>query len=104
MAVLDQPVDILLGKDNSDDVELTRKALRRERLANRIEVARGGEEALDFLFSRNSFAHHTSEPPPRLDLLDLKLPKVDGLEVWKEIKNDPRTKTLPVVSFRTEVR
>ena len=90
-------VDILLVEDNADDVELALHALRKGRLANRIQVARDGEEALEFLFCTGAFSHRSFDNPPRLVLLDLKLPKVDGMEVLKQIKNDPRTKTIPVV-------
>jgi len=89
--------DILLVEDNPEDVELTMHALRRENLANHIEVARDGEEALDFLFCRGPYAHRSFERPPRLVLLDLKLPKVDGTEVLRAVKSDPRTKAIPVV-------
>ena len=89
--------DILLVEDNKDDLELTLHALRKERLANRIEVARDGEEALDFLFCRGQHSHRSFDRPPRLVLLDLKLPKVDGMEVLKKLKSDPRTRTIPVV-------
>jgi CheY-like chemotaxis protein len=92
-----QEVDILLVEDNQDDLELTLHALRKERLANRIQVSRDGEEALDFLFCRNSFAERSPDQPPRLVLLDLKLPKVDGMEVLKQLKADARTRTIPVV-------
>jgi CheY-like chemotaxis protein len=90
-------VEILLVEDNLADVELTLHALRQEKVANHIEVARDGEEALDFLFCRESFAGRSFENPPHLVLLDLKLPKVDGMEVLREVKNDPRTKAIPVV-------
>jgi CheY-like chemotaxis protein len=90
-------VDILLVEDNSDDMELALHTLRRERLANRIHVARDGEEALDFLFCKGAFSDRSFDQPPRLVLLDLKLPKVDGMEVLKQLKDDPRTKTIPVV-------
>jgi two-component system response regulator len=90
-------LDILLVKDNQDDMDLALHALRREKLANNIFVARDGEEALDFLFCRGAFAQRSFDHPPKLVLLDLKLPKVDGLEVLKQIKLDLRTKTIPVV-------
>src|SRR5271166_3516092 len=72
-------------------------ALRLEKLANRIFVVRDGEQALDFLFYRGTFAHRSFDYPPKLVLLDLKLPKVDGMEMLKQVKSDPRTKTIPVV-------
>ena len=72
-------------------------ALRQENLANRIQVVRDGEEALDFIFCRGSFNGRSFDSPPRVILLDLKLPKVDGMEVLREVKSDPRTKAIPVV-------
>lgn len=90
-------VDILLVEDNQDDVELTLHALRRERLANRIFVVRDGEEALDFLFCSGSYADRSFDHPPRLTLLDLKLPRVNGMEVLQRVKADERTKNTPVV-------
>ncbi len=90
-------LDILLVEDNQDDVDLALHALRREKLANNIVTVRDGEEALDFLFCRGAFAHRSFEYPPKLVLLDLKLPKVDGMEVLKQVKSDPRTKTIPIV-------
>ena len=86
-------VDILLVEDNQDDVELTLHALRKENLANNIHVARDGEEALEFLH-RNG---NSGACPPKLVLLDLKRPKIDGMEVLKQLKSDPRTKHIPVV-------
>lgn len=89
--------DILLIEDSPNDAELAIRALRREHLANNIFIARDGEEALDFLFCRGLFAARSFEHPPKLVLLDLKLPKVDGVEVLKQLKNDPRTRSIPVV-------
>lgn len=90
-------IEILLVEDNPDDVELAVHALRREQLANDITVARDGEEALDFVFCRGPHADRRFHSPPRLILLDLKLPKVEGLEVLRAIKSDPRSKAIPVV-------
>lgn len=89
--------EILLVEDNADDVELTMHTMRQENLANSIVVTRDGEEALDFLFCRGAFSERSFEHPPKVILLDLKLPKVDGLEVLREIKQDPRTRAIPVV-------
>jgi two-component system response regulator len=90
-------VDILLVEDNQDDRDLALHSLRRENLANKIVVARDGEEALDFLFCRGASANRSFDHPPKLVLLDLKLPKVDGIEVLRQIKAEPRTRTIPVV-------
>ena len=90
-------VDILLVEDNPDDLELALHALRKENLANRIQVARDGEEALDYVFARDDYAGANGYNIPKLILLDLKLPKVDGIEVLRQIKTHPRTKTIPVV-------
>ena len=90
-------VDILLVDDSQDDVDLTLHALRSENLANTVFVARDGEEALDFLFCSGPHAKRSFEHPPKLVLLDLKLPKVDGMQVLKQVKSDARTKNIPVV-------
>ena len=89
--------DILLVEDSHDDAELAIHALRREHLANHIYIARDGEEGLDFLFCRGAFSSRTFDHPPKLVLLDLKLPKVDGIEVLRQIKGDSRTRAVPVV-------
>jgi CheY-like chemotaxis protein len=86
-------LDILLVEDNQDDMDLALHALRREKLANRIFVARDGEEALDFLFCRGTHAHRAFDRPPKIVLLDLKLPKVDGLEVLRQLKGTPGRRT-----------
>ncbi len=90
-------VEILLVEDNPDDLEMALHALRKMNLANHIQIARDGVEALDFIFCRGPHAGRTVESGPKVILLDLKLPKVDGLEVLRQIKNDPRTKSIPVV-------
>jgi CheY-like chemotaxis protein len=94
---MNSSVDILLVEDNQDDIDLALHALRHNKLANSIFVVRDGEEALDFLFCRGVFAGRTFDHPPKLVLLDLKMPKIGGLEVLKELKGDPRTKSIPVV-------
>ncbi len=90
------PKEILLVEDNPKDLELTLHALRKENLNNSIEVARDGEKALDFLFCRGTHSKRSFESPPKLIILDLKLPKVDGLEVLRAIKSDTRTRAIPV--------
>jgi len=93
----DNEVELLLAEDDPNDVELTLLALRKHKLGNKIHVARDGEEALDFLFCRGPYAGRNACTPPRVILLELKLPKVSGLEVLKAIKEDPRTRPVPVV-------
>ena len=90
-------VEILLVEDNPNDAELTLYALKKYNVANHIEVARDGAEALDYVFCTGAYAHRRIENGPKVVLLDLKLPKVDGLEVLRRIKADPRTRTIPVV-------
>jgi len=90
-------IEILLVEDNPDDLEMSLHALRKAKIANRVQVARDGQEALDFIFCEGDFADRTMDHGPRVILLDLKLPKVDGLEVLKRIKSDPLTRKIPVV-------
>jgi two-component system, response regulator len=90
-------VEVLLVEDNSSDAELTLHALRKNKLADQIQLARDGEEALDFLFCRGAFSSRRFERAPTLVLLDLKLPKVDGLQVLRAVKSDPRTKAIPII-------
>ena len=93
----EKPIEILLVEDNPNDVELTLHALKKHNLANRVEVVRDGAEALEFIFCSGAYAHRSVENGPRVILLDLQLPKVDGLEVLRRVKADPRTKMIPVV-------
>lgn len=90
-------IEILLVEDNPDDVELTLRALRKHNLANNVQVVRDGAEALEFIFGTGAYAGRDINHKPRVIFLDLKLPKVDGLEVLRKVKSDERTKTIPVV-------
>ncbi len=92
-----QCVDILLVEDNPRDIELTLKAFERANIANSIHVARDGAEALNFAFGTGPHAQRRLNHPPQVVLLDLKLPKVSGLEVLRRLKVDPRTATIPVI-------
>lgn len=94
---MDNQVEILLVEDNPDDVELALHALRRNNLANKIHVVRDGAEALDFLLSGEHHNEHSLFKLPKVILLDLKLPKVDGLEVLRQIRKNRRTRFIPVV-------
>jgi CheY-like chemotaxis protein len=90
-------IEILLVEDNPDDLDMALRALRKAHLANHIQVARDGAEALEFIFATGAHTGRKVENGPRVILLDLKLPKVDGLEVLRRVKADARTKIIPVV-------
>ncbi|HEV8642459.1 MAG TPA: response regulator [Methylomirabilota bacterium] len=96
---MNEPLPILLVEDNPADVELTLRAFKRRKLANAITVARDGEEALDYMHRRGHFVNEA--PLPGLILLDLRLPKVDGLDVLREIKSHPVYRNIPVVVLTT---
>ena len=103
--MIEKQVDILLVEDNPNDAELAMRALKKHNLANNVMHVSDGVEALDFLFARGEFAGRDVGDRPKLILLDLKLPKVDGLEVLRAVKGDPRTALTPVVvltSFKEE--
>jgi two-component system response regulator len=90
-------VDILLVEDSPQDAELTIRALKKHKLANRVHVVEDGAEALDFVFARGEYAHRDISKPPKVIFLDLKLPKVSGLDVLRALKQDERTRFIPVV-------
>jgi two-component system response regulator len=90
-------VEILLVEDNSRDAELTIRALKKHNLANRLFHVEDGAEAIDFLFARGKYEGRRTDVSPKVVLLDLKLPKVNGLEVLRLMKNDPQLRTIPVV-------
>lgn len=96
-----KPVDILLVEDNPDDVDLALYALRRHQLANHIHVVRDGTEALDFVFCRGDYQERNFSQNPKLILLDLNMPKLNGLEVLEAIRADPSTAGIPVVILTT---
>ncbi len=91
------PVEILLVEDNPSDVELTLRSLEKNNVTNRVHVARDGAEALDFIFGTGAYRGRSLNEGPKVILLDLKLPKVDGLEVLRRIKGDPQSQKIPVV-------
>jgi two-component system response regulator len=92
-----QKVEILLVEDNPHDAEMTIRALKKANLANRLTHVKDGAEALDFIFARGPFSDRQIENRPKVILLDIKMPKVDGIEVLRQIKANETTKTIPVV-------
>jgi len=90
-------IEVLLVEDNPSDAELTLRALRKNNLANKLVHVKDGAEAIDFVFAQGAFINRKVENAPKVVLLDLKLPKVDGIEVLRRIKSDDRTKKIPVV-------
>ncbi|MBI5055750.1 MAG: response regulator [Nitrospirae bacterium] len=96
-----QTRNILLVEDNPDDVKLTLRALKKNRILNEVVVAQDGVEALDYLFGTGNFAGRDMSVMPQVILLDLKMPRIDGLEVLQRIRADERTRLLPVVILTT---
>ncbi len=90
-------IEILLVEDNMSDAELTIRALKKNNLANKLVHLKDGAEALDFIFAQGQFSERKVENGPKVILLDLKMPKINGIEVLKKIKADERTKKIPVV-------
>lgn len=99
-----QPVKILLVEDNLQDIEITRRALAKGKIRNELYVARDGQEALDYLYREGIFSDPASAPRPGMILLDLNLPKVDGLTILKRIKNDPSLKSIPIIALTVSPR
>ena len=97
--MIDRPVEILLVEDNPSDIELTLYALKKYHVADRIDIARDGVQALEYLFRTGAYASRQAEELPQLILLDLKLPKLDGLEVLRQIKANQQTHTIPVIAL-----
>ncbi len=92
-----ESLEILLVEDNPDDIELTVHAFNRHHLSNRLQICRDGAEALDYLFGRGAYEGRNVDNIPKVVLLDLKLPKLGGIEVLAAIRGDPRTRAIPVV-------
>ena len=93
----DEQVEILLAEDNAEDAEMTMRALRRNNLANQLHWVKDGAEALDYLFCTGAYAARSASRPPKLVLLDIKMPKIDGIEVLRRLKQHEQTRGIPVV-------
>jgi CheY-like chemotaxis protein len=93
----EREVEILLVEDNANDAELTLRALKKNNLANKVFLVKDGAEALDFIFARGAYAGRKIQDGPKVIFLDLKLPKIDGLEVLRQVKSNEKTKVIPVV-------
>jgi len=94
---MNQEIDILLVEDNSSDAEMTIAALGKNHLANKLLHVKNGEEALDFIFAQGKYTDRHIDQKPKVILLDLKMPKVNGIEVLQKIRSDERTKNIPIV-------
>ena len=90
-------IDLLLVEDNPEDLELALRALRKANLAHNVHVCRDGAEAVDYVFCQGAYAKRQIADTPKVIMLDLKLPKIDGIEVLRRLRADPRTKTIPIV-------
>lgn len=94
-------INLLLVEDRAEDAELALLALNKHKLVNQIKWVKDGQEALDFLFCQGEYVNRGNEINPKLILLDLKMPKVDGLEVIKAVRNNPKTQNIPIVALTT---
>ncbi|MCX6207409.1 MAG: response regulator [Bacteroidetes bacterium] len=90
-------IEILFAEDNMDDAMLTIRALKKSGLTNKIQHVKDGAEALDFIYCKGNYAERNFNDQPRLILLDLKMPKISGMEVLEQLKSDPRTNSIPIV-------
>ncbi len=97
MESYEKEVEILIVEDNQNDVEMAIRALKKNNLSNKIQVVEDGAEALDFIYKKGKYSERKCNKYPKIILLDLKLPKVDGLEVLREIKSNPQSKRIPVI-------
>jgi len=97
-------IKILIVEDNPDDIDITQRALKEARVINKFWVVRDGQEALDFLQHKGKYQDHSTSPKPGLILLDINLPKLNGIEVLKVIKQDPELKRIPVVILTVSKR
>ncbi|MFA5144319.1 MAG: response regulator [Candidatus Omnitrophota bacterium] len=104
MSEIRSMIKILLVEDNLDDVEITRRALKDAKVLNKLWIVRDGEEALDFLYRKNQYKDPDSSPRPGLIMLDINLPKINGLEVLKRIKQNSKLKRIPVVVLTVSKR
>ena len=95
--MIDEYVEILLAEDNAEDAEMTLRALKRNNLGNKVRWVKDGEQALEFIFRTGAYAGRDPAAIPKLVMLDIKMPKVDGIEVLRRLKADPATQKIPVV-------
>lgn len=101
---MERVVNILLVEDNPDDVKITERALQKGRVLNRLYVARDGQEALDFLFNEGEYADTQKAPRPGLVLLDINLPKVNGIDVLKKVKANEKLRRIPIIMLTVSKR
>ena len=104
MEMKGKPIGILLVEDDADHVELILRALKENNLLNEVYVVKDGQEALDFMYHQGSYKDEEKSPRPGLILLDIKLPKIDGIEVLKRLKGDPQFKSIPIIMLTTSTR